>query len=155
MPRTIYSIRLASQQDLDAVAALEHNWVLDEPVVGFEINGIEGLSNYVAQNEKSIWIAMSPDKVIGYVTASIHRSSQLAVVPSGQPYIEIDDLYVSPEHRSASLGSKMVETVLEFAREQEIKYASVFSASSKIADIARFYGKQGFEPWGIQFYRHI
>lgn len=155
MARTMFSIRLASLRDLDAIATLEQDWILEDSFIGIEVNGVEGFTIYATEDDKSIWIAMSPDKVIGYVTASIHRSSQLAVVPSGQPYIEIDDLYVSPEHRSASLGSKMVETVLEFAREQEIKYASVFSASSKIADITRFYGKQGFEPWGIQFYRHI
>ncbi len=155
MPRTMYLIRLASQQDLNSVAKLEQDWSLEDSVIGFEINGIESFSKYVAQVDKSIWVAESHDEVVGYVTASIHRSSHLAVVPSDEPYVEIDDLYVSPEYRSKSLGSKMVETVLDFARMQKIKYASVFSASSRVADITRFYQNQGFEPWGIQFHRRL
>lgn len=155
MPRTMYLIRLASQQDLNSVAKLEQDWSLEDSVIGFEINGIESFSKYVAQVDKSIWVAESHDEVVGYVTVSIHRSSHLAVVPSDEPYVEIDDLYVSPEYRSESLGSKMVETVLDFARTQKIKYASVFSASSRVTDILRFYQNQGFEPWGIQFYRQI
>lgn len=148
-------IRLASPKDLDAVATLEQNWVLEDAVVGFEVNGVDGFANHVTEVDKSIWVAESQSDVVGYVTASIHRSGQLAVVPINETYIEIDDLYMSPEFRSASLGSRMVETVLDFARTQKIKYASVFSASSRVADIMRFYQNQGFEPWGIQFHRRL
>ncbi len=151
----MHLIRLASLSDLEAVATLEEDWLHEDAVIGFEINGIESFSKYVAQEDKSIWVAESHEEVVGYVTASILRSSHLAVVPSDQPYVEIDDLYVSPEYRSDSLGSKMVETVLDFARTQKIKYASVFSASSRVADIMRFYQNQGFEPWGIQFHRRL
>ena len=155
MPGAMYLIRLATLQDLESVATLEQNWVQEEPVIGFEAHGFEGLSNYISEVDKSMWVAESHNDVIGYVTSTIHRSSELAVVPSGEPYIEIDDLYVSPEYRSESLGSKMVSTVLDNAREQEIGYSSVFSASSRVADIMRFYQNQGFQPWGIQFFRRI
>lgn len=137
------------------VATLEQDWVLDDPVIGFEINGVEGFTTYLAQEDKALWVAESHNEIVGYVTASIRRSTQLAVIPNDEPYVEIDDLYVSPEYRSASLGSKMVETVVDFARGQKIKFASVFSASSRVADITRFYQNQGFEPWGIQFYKRI
>ena len=155
IPRTMPLIRLASLKDLDAVATLEQNWTLEDAIVGFQANGVQGFVNHVTEVDKSIWVAEAQNDVVGYVTASIHRSSQLAVVPIDEWYIEIDDLYVSPEFRSASLGSRMVETVLDFARAQNIKYASVFSASSRVADIMRFYQNQRFEPWGIQFYRRL
>ena len=71
------------------------------------------------------------------------------------PTVEIDDLYVSPEHRSRSIGSQLVEALLDSARERGIRYATLFTASSKVADIMRFYENQGFEPWGIQFFRHV
>lgn len=153
--RTMPLIRQASLKDLDAVATLERNWVLEGAVIGFEANGIEGFTSYIDQVDQSIWVAASFNEIVGFVTASIHRSSQLAVVPADESYIEIDDLYVSPAYRSASIGSRLVETVFDFARTQEIKYASVFSASSRVADIMRFYQNQGFEPWGIQFYRQL
>lgn len=95
------------------------------------------------------------NEIVGYVTASIYKTSELAVVPSEEAYIEIDDLYVSPEYRSKTIGSKMVEAVLEFARTQMIRYATVFTASSRVVDIMRFYTNQGFQSWGIQFYRRI
>ena len=155
MPSALNLIRLATLQDLEEVATLEQTWVLEEPVVGFEVSGVEGLSNYISEVDKSMWVAEFHNDIVGYVASTIHRSSELAVVPRGEPYVEIDDLYVSQTYRSESLGSRLVETVLDYARDQKIEYSYVFSASSMVVDIMRFYQNQGFQPWGVQFFRRI
>lgn len=148
-------IRVATIQDLSDIVKLEQDWVQEESFIGFEVSGFDGLTEFIVQTDKSAGVAEEQNEIIGYITTSIHKTSQLAVVPSEDPYIEIDDLYVSPAHRSKAIGSKMVEVVFDFAREQKIEYATVFTASSRVMDIMRFYTNQGFESWGIQFYRRI
>ena len=149
------TIRIATVQDLSDIVRLEQDWVQEGLFVGFKLSGVEGFTNYIVQADKSVWVAEMHNEIVGYVTTSIYKTSELAVVPSEEAYIEIDDLYVSPEHRSKTIGSKMVEAVLEFARAQMIRHATVFTASSRVVDIMRFYKNQGFQSWGIQFYRRI
>lgn len=148
-------IRIATRQDLRAIATLEENWEREGSIIGFEAGGIENFASYVDSPDKSIWVAESQDAIVGYVSATVHQTSNLAVVPHEGPYVEIDDLYVSPEHRSRSIGSRLVESALDLARERGIHYATLFTSSSKVADIMRFYENQGFEPWGIQFFRRV
>lgn len=148
-------IRTATRQDLRAIATLEENWEREGTIIGFEAGGIANFASYVDSLDKSIWVAESSDEIVGYAAATVHETSELAVVPHEEPYVEIDDLYVSPEHRSRSIGSKLVDAVLDLARERGVHYATLFTSSSKVVDIMRFYENQGFEPWGIQFFRHV
>ena len=148
-------IRAATQKDLRAIATLEENWEREGSIIGFEAGGIASFASYVDALDKSIWVAESHDEIVGYASATVHETGELAVVPHGEPYVEIDDLYVSPEHRSRSIGSGLVDAVLDLARERGIHYATLFTSSSKVADIMRFYENQGFEPWGIQFFRQV
>ena len=148
-------VRKATPQDLGAIATLEQNWEREGSIIGFEAGGIANFARYLDSLDKSIWVAESSDEIVGYASATVHETSKLAVVPHEEPYVEIDDLYVSPEHRSRSIGSRLVEAVLDSARERGIRYATLFTSASKVADIMRFYENQGFEPWGIQFFRHV
>ena len=73
-------------------------------MIGFDAGGIANFARYMGSTDKSIWVAESQDDVVGYVTTTIYKTSKFAVVPAEEPYVEIDDLYVSPECRSQSLG---------------------------------------------------
>ena len=148
-------IRIATAKDLDAIVALEQDWAGEGDIIGFEPGGVGNFAGYLDSIDRSMWVAESPSRIVGYVTATVHKPSTLAVVPPTERHIEIDDLYVAPACRSRSIGSELVETVLRFARAQGIHYATVFTASSKVAEIMRFYEGQGFAPWGIQLYREI
>ena len=124
-------------------------------MIGFLAGGIAKFACYIGSTDKSMWVVEASDEIVGYVTATIHKTSNFAVVPDEEPHVEIDDLYVSPESRSQSLGADLVEVVFDFARARGVHYATVFTSSSRVADIMRFYENQGFEPWGIQFFRKV
>ena len=151
MPR----IRTATPKDLRTIATLERNWAREGSMIGFVAGGIAGFAGYIDSTDKSLWVAESQADIVGYVSTTIHKTSGFAVVPNEDPYVEIDDLYVSPGYRSRSLGSRLVEAVLDAARARGIRYATAFTSSSRVAEIMRFYENQGFEPWGIQFFRKI
>ena len=143
-------VRTATEEDLDAIAALEQDWAREGDIIGFEPGGVGNFASYLDSSNRSMWVAEPSSQIVGYVTATTHKTSTLAVVPPTERYIEIDDLYVAPACRSRSIGSELVETVLRFARARGIHYATVFTASSKVAEIMRFYEGHGFAPWGIQ-----
>ena len=148
-------VRIATANDLDAIVALEQDWAREGNIIGFEPGGVANFASYLDSSDSSMWVAESPSQIVGYVTATTHGTSTLAVVPPTERYIEIDDLYVTPACRSRSIGSELVETVLRFARARGIHYATVFTASSKVAEIMRFYEGHGFAPWGIQLFKEI
>ena len=149
------TVRTATPEDLQAIAALEENWVDEGQVIGFEPGGLATFADCLDSVNSSLWVAEADDQVIGYVSATTHETSTFAVVPPNEPYIEIDDLYVCPNSRSRSVGTRLIDAVLEFARAQQVHYATVFTASTNVAEIMRFYEKQGFAPWGIQFFRQL
>ena len=151
----MFRVRIATSVDLQAIAALEENWVGEGQVIGFEPGGLATFADYLDSVNKSLWVAEADGQVIGYVSATIHETSTFAVVPRNEPYIEIEDLYVCPKSRSRSLGASLVNAVLEFARAHQVHYATVFTASTNVPEIMRFYKKQGFAPWGIQFFRRL
>lgn len=148
-------VRIAAPEDLRAIAALEQNWAAEGQVIGFEPGGLATFANCLDSVNRSLWVAEADDQLIGYVSATIHETSTFAVVPPKERYIEIDDLYVCPRYRSRSVGTKLVDAVLEFARAYRISYATVFTSSSEVAQILRFYERQGFAPWGIQLFRQV
>ena len=148
-------VRTATPQDLRSIATLEKNWEREGSMIGFVAGGIAKFASYIGSTDKSMWVVEARDEIVGYVTATIHKTSNFAVVPHEEPHVEIDDLYVSPESRSQSLGADLVEVVFDFARARGVHYATVFTSSSRVADIMRFYENQGFEPWGIQFFRKV
>lgn len=148
-------VRTATPEDLLTIATLEQNWAREGSMIGFEAGGIASFASYIDSTDQSIWVAESRNEIVGYVSATIYKTSKFAVVPHEESHVEIDDLYVSPEYRSRSLGSRPVEAVLDFARARGIRYATVFTSSSRVADIMRFYENRGFEPWGIQFFRKV
>ena len=148
-------VRIATPEDLQAIAALEKNWADEGQVIGFVPGGLSTFADCLDSVNRSLWVAEADDRVIGYVSATTHETSTFAVVPPNEPYIEIDDLYVCPKSRSRSVGARLVDAVLEFARAHHVHYATVFTASTNVAQIMRFYEKQGFVPWGIQFFRQL
>lgn len=149
------TIRVAASQDLGTIAALEKDWEREGSTIGFQAGGVASFSNYIDATDQAIWVAECAKEVVAYISVTVHRTSKLAVVPHDAPYLDIDDLYVSPEHRSRSLGAQLVDAAIEFARTRGVQYAAVFTSSSRVADIMRFYASQGFEPWGIQFFREV
>ena len=105
-------IRIATAKDLGAIVALEQDWASEGNIIGFEPGGVGNFAGYLDSSDRSMWVAESPSQIVGYVTATVHKPSTLAVVPPTERHIEIDDLYVAPACRSRSIGSELVETVL-------------------------------------------
>lgn len=69
-------------------------------------------------------------------------------------YLEIDNLVVDPEIRSAGIGSLLIRHLEALARELDCKILCLDSYTSNHAS-HRLYHRLGFEIWGFHFIKPI
>ncbi len=89
------------------------------------------------------------------VSGTVRISEGLAVVPAGQSYLEVNDLYVCPGIRGRDIGSRLLEQVLATAKAAGVTKAMVYSATKDIHRILAFYEGHGFSSWCVQMYREL
>ncbi|QHW31636.1 GNAT family N-acetyltransferase [Paenibacillus rhizovicinus] len=144
------TIRQATQHDLPKVVECSQLWTAENITYGLGPNSEEGLRSSIGDY---FWIAEVDSDVIGYITGSVHESEGLAVIAAGERYLEIDEVYVHPEHRSGTIGHQLVDRLLQTAEGNGINRSIVNSASKQWREIVGFYEKHGFQMWFVQMYR--
>jgi len=92
-------------------------------------------------------------RVIGYLYGEALCSEGLAVIPKGECYLSIDEVYVHPQHRGGGVGQELVNAVLEEANRHGVRRSVVSSATKQWEKMVGFYGKHGFHMWTIQMVR--
>ena len=95
-------------------------------------------------------IADIDGSTVGFIYGSVRSSPGLSVIPAGQQYLEIDAIYVIPEHRNQGIGSLLLDSLIKTAQQQGISRFNVFSATKDFDKITHFYRSHGFQPWGVQ-----
>ena len=145
-------IREAKPGDVSAVSRLQHQWAREDITYGFvpsdedAIRGSLGPYFLVAERE---------DCIVGFIHGEKRISEGLAVVPKGDSYLEIVDLYVEPQYRTQSIGGSLVTRLLELAKRDGIHRASVYSATKDVPSVMRFYQGHGFRGWFVQMFREL
>lgn len=87
---------------------------------------------FVAKNERA--------EIVGILTLS----TAFAIYANGE-YGVIDEMYVSPEHRSEKIGALLVQAAADFGRKQGWARLDVTAPESERWErTRRFYEKQGF-----------
>jgi ribosomal protein S18 acetylase RimI-like enzyme len=145
-------IRQAADLDVQAIYSLQQQWTEESSVYGF-----------VPESQEQIKAALGPyllvaeinHEIIGFIHGSIHINEDKAIMPEGASYLEIDSLYISPEHRRQSIGSGLITQLLAEAKEQRVTYALLYSAAKDIHSILRFYERHNFQSWYVQMFRKL
>ncbi len=111
--------------------------------------GKEYFTEVVNNPEAICLIAEENDVPMGYVAAGPkvidYRNSK---------YIEIENMGVSPAYRSLGLGSKLIEKVIELAKEKGFQkvFVNTYIANVKAVN---FYEKNGFNKIDVSLERSI
>ena len=145
-------IRQAEESDTQAISRLQQQW--------FEEGSVYGL---VPESQEQVKAAISPyllvaevsSQVIGFISGSASISDGMAVIPEGESYLEIDNLYIAPEFRRQGVGSRLITQLLAQAKERGVAYAVLYSAAKDIHSILRFYERQSFQSWSVQMFRKL
>jgi ribosomal protein S18 acetylase RimI-like enzyme len=147
-------IRACTANDIDGVIALERQWEQEEIAYG-EFNPMRR-EDYLAILERFpayFLVAECDGQLVGYIHASSDNEKRVEVIPEGEPYLEIEDIYVHPDFRSQDIGGKLVKRVFEIAQQQGIQRFIVGTRSKETDRILAFYRRHGFTPWQIHFFK--
>ena len=145
----VFTISSATERDVATVHKLMLEWDEEAITIGHEACDEEYLRGLLAE---SFFVAHDSGRIVGFVCGRIVHNPGYAVMPAAQRVLEIDELYVRRQARGQGVGTALVDAVLQKAREQGVHAFHVFSATRNTEDILRFYGRHGFEPWGVQMY---
>ena len=75
------------------------------------------------------------------------------VVTLAERFLELQRIFVHPDHRGGGLGSRLVETLLEKAAAAGVQRSMVGSNNVDWRAIHRFYERHGFKMLSIDMYR--
>lgn len=96
-------------------------------------------ASYMAQRDDCFWVAETADegKVVGMVAVVAKKNG-------AESYGELFRLVISPAMRRTGLGSRMVQTVVDFCKQRGISKVALETSSNQNAAIA-MYQKLGFK----------
>jgi ribosomal protein S18 acetylase RimI-like enzyme len=147
-------IRACTPNDIDGIVRLERQWEQEDIAYG-DFNPMRREA-YVAILERFpeyFLVAESDGQLVGYIHGSVQRDRPVQVIPTQEPYVEIEDIYVQPDFRDRDIGGIMLERLFEIARQEGIQRFIVGTLSKETEKIIKFYRSHGFTPWRIQFFK--
>jgi ribosomal protein S18 acetylase RimI-like enzyme len=147
-------IRACRPTDIAGVMALERQWEQEDIAYGnFNLMSREDYVAILEHFPAYFLVAEHDGQLVGYIHASVQRDKPLEVLPSQEPYVEIEDIYVQPDFRGQDIGGALLERVFAIAQQEDIERFVVGTMSKDTDRILRFYRDHGFTPWRMQFFR--
>jgi ribosomal protein S18 acetylase RimI-like enzyme len=145
-------IRQAEESDVHHICRLQRRWAEEGNTYGFTPETREQVE---AALGPYLLVAEVGGEVVGFVSGSARVSDGTAVIPAGESYLEIDNLYTSPEFRRRGVGGALIEQLLAVAKQRGTTYALLYSAAKDIRGVLRFYEGHQFRSWYVQMFRRL
>lgn len=139
-----YVIRPCRPEDVPVIVALEADWLAEDITIGMVPVDADTVRSWLGPY---CWVAERNGETIGFAYATLDRSEGLAVIPVGEPYLRVEELYVRPEHRNAGVGNRLVDRLLAAAAARGVTRGRVYSSSRDWRRIVDFYERRGFRMW--------
>lgn len=94
------------------------------------------------QNAEGVFVYEVDGQVVGYITARVDPQSKIGWIPN---------LAVIPEHRKEGLGKLLMQTALDYLRDQGMECAKIETLAQNPIG-SRFYPSVGFEEVARQIH---
>jgi ribosomal protein S18 acetylase RimI-like enzyme len=147
-------IRPCTRDDLDGVMALERQWEQEDIAYGdFNPMSREAYLAVLERFPAYFLVAERAGHLVGYIHVSVQRDRPVEVIPAGEPYVAIEDIYVQSDVRDQGIGGALLERVFAVAQQAGIQRFVVGTLSKEADSILKFYRSHGFTPWRIQFFK--
>ena len=147
-----FVIRQGNEDYLKSVMTLQLKLAAEDIIYGFVPANKEELQSKLGPY---FLVAELNGSVTGYCYGSVHESEGLVVIPKGEKYLEVDDVYIRPECRDQQVGGKLLDRLMEIAGMEGVARILIYSASnSKETDkVLQFYRRHGFKSWYVQMFK--
>ena len=87
--------RRATQVDIEEILKLQNAWSCENITFGYHADTAINLSSRL---KDFFYVAECEIGIIGFISATVHEASEIAVMETGEKYIEIDDVYTSSKY---------------------------------------------------------
>jgi ribosomal protein S18 acetylase RimI-like enzyme len=103
------------------------------------------------------FVAELDGRVLGLACGNLKQNdgSSSAVMPEKASYLELEELYVHPEHRQQGIGKSLLRELMAAAKKDGASRALVYSANRDSKAIIDFYALSGFKPWFVRLVAEI
>lgn len=98
--------------------------------------------SFIDSDKKKAFIAILDNKVVGYITVVIKKQPPYWHI---KKVGDISGLMVQKEYRHRGIASQLLKYAMEFFKEKNVKYYTLFTSVNNHDAIA-FYKKCGMEP---------
>ncbi len=143
-------IRRCRVTDIDDIKALCQLWAGEEITPHFIAAGRGELT---ARLGDCFLVAESAGRIRGFVYGSIHRGHGVREIPEGASYLDVEALYVAPDHRGKNTGGRLLEEIVEKGVGLGANHFVVNAHTRDVDAVSRFFGDHGFKPVMISFIR--
>lgn len=143
------TIRECTEEDLDAVSRLQQRWEAEDITYGLTAESRERLAERLSPY---FFVAEGDATIEGYVFGSVQVNEGSIVLPQGERYLEVDEIYVRPESRGKGIGGTLLDRLMATARRDGIHRFLVYSATKDVDGILEFYRRHGFKSWYVQMF---
>ena len=142
----------ALESDVHHICRLQRRWAEEGNTYGLTPESRERVE---AALGPYLLVAEVGGEVVGFVSGSAHVSDGTAVIPAGESYLEVENLYTSPEFRRRGVGGALIEQLLARAKQRGVAYAQLYSAAKDVHGVLRFYEGHQFQSWYVQMFRRL
>lgn len=147
-----FHIRQCTLDDIEAIFQLDSEW--EQESVSYEFIQVSR-EDFITQFErfqKYHLVAEKEGSIIGYVNGSVRQGDKSAIIPAGDPYLEVENIYVRLEFRDKEIGGTLLKHLLEIAKQNKIRRFFVSRVTKDMDRILDFYQSHSFKPWYVELY---
>lgn len=136
---------------LATLIAMSAAWEAENSTHGYRTNDRSDIEG------NRIFLAERNGEVLGYLfghkTAAERTNS---IMEEGTAFFEIEELYVTPEHRSEGIGKKLFSFAEQTVQTEGISYLMLSTATKDCKRILHFYlDELGMDFWSARLYKKL
>lgn len=137
-------IRDGIEADLPTLCALSHAFLEEHCCNGMVVDTLEDWQAY-----QHISVAVVKEQIVGYAHGCVGTSPmrKSGVCEKGDPFYDLEELYVLPDYRSAGVGRMLFDAQEQIARALGCSSMQLAAVSHDHRRLLSFYESAGMSFW--------